>query len=259
MMRRRPAEPEFNIEDWTPKTKLGKRVKAGELASIKQLLERGEKILEPEIVDALLKGLETDYVFAGQAKGKFGGGKRRPVRQTQKKTAEGSRLSFTTIAVVGNKNGYVGVGIGKAGETMPSREKATKAARKNIIEVVRGCGSWECNCGETHSLPYAISGRCGSIRLKLMPAPKGTGLAVEGELKKILKLAGYKDVWSELRGQASQKRNLVEACMSALRAGTRMRISATQKKNMIVGDGIKREEVRPIKAKADKAKAGKTE
>jgi len=236
MMRRRPAEPEFNIEEWDPKTRLGTRVKAGELVSIKQVLESGEKIFEPEIVDVLLKGLETDYVFAGQAKGKFGGGKRRPVRQTQKKTAEGSRLSFTTIAVVGNKNGYVGVGIGKAGETMPSREKATKAARKNMIEVVRGCGSWECNCGGMHSLPYAISGRCGSVRLKLLPAPKGTGLAVENELKKILKLAGYKDLWSHVSGQSSKKINLVDACVSALRAGTRMRTSAAQKKKMIVGD-----------------------
>jgi len=239
MIRRPRQEEEFNIADWTPKTKLGKKVKAGEIASIRQILNGGEKIFEPEIVNALLPGLETDYINVGQAKGKFGGGKRRPVRQTQKKTAEGSRLSFTTVAVVGNNGGYVGVGVGKASETMPSRKKALRAAKKNIIEVLRGCGSWECNCGETHSLPFAMSGRCGSIRLKLMPAPKGTGLAVENELKKILKLAGYKDVWSQLRGQASVKQNLVTACMHALRSGTKMRLSAKQKKKLVIGDGTK--------------------
>tara|TARA_Y100000310_G_scaffold332738_1_gene408877 strand:+ start:310 stop:1026 length:717 start_codon:yes stop_codon:yes gene_type:complete len=238
MIRRRQEEV-FNVEEWHPKTRLGKLVKTGELKSVRQVLESGEKIFEPGVIDALLPGLETDYINVGQAKGKFGGGKRRPVRQTQKKTAEGSRLSFTTVAVIGNKGGYVGVGVGKAGETMPSRTKALRAARKNIIEVPRGCGSWECNCGETHSLPFAVSGRSGSVRLKLMPAPKGTGLAVEDELKKILKLAGYKDVWSYVKGQSRVKQNLVKACMHALRSATKMRMSEAQKKKLVIGDGTK--------------------
>jgi len=236
-MRPRPKEPEFNIDEWTPKTRLGKAVKSGEVKVMKQVLNSGEKIFEPEIVDALLPGLETDYIFAGQAKGKFGGGKRRPVRQTQKKTAEGSKLSFTTLAVIGNKSGYVGLGIGKAGETMPSRTKALRAAKRNVIEVVRGCGSWECNCGEPHSLPFEISGRCGSVRVKLIPAPKGTGLIVETEIEKILKLAGYKDLWSHVKGQSRRKQNLVTACLAALRSGTKTRMSAEQKKKIVIGDG----------------------
>jgi len=232
---RRDRREEFNIEAWTPKTALGKAVKAGELVSLRQVLESGKPILEPEIVDALLPGSEIDFVNIGQAKGKFGGGKRRPMKQTQKKTAEGSRISFTTLAIFGNGNGYVGVGSGKARETVPAKEKSTRAAKKSIIEVARGCGSWECGCGEPHSLPFAVTGKCSSVKIRLLPAPKGTGLCVETELKKILKLAGYKDMWSKVSGQSVHKQNLVKACMSALRKGTRTRLIGSQQGKIVFG------------------------
>src|SRR4030042_762182 len=70
-------------------------------------------------------------------------GKRRAVRQTQKKTQEGNILSFATFAIVGNKDGYIGLGHGKSKETIPAREKAMRKAKLNIIKIRRGCGSWE--------------------------------------------------------------------------------------------------------------------
>jgi len=213
-----------DVQEWIPKTRLGRQVKEGKITDIIEIFESNERILEPEIVDALLPDLEEDYINIGQAKGKFGGGKRRIIRQTQKKTKEGSKLTFSTLAVVGNKNGIVGVGFGKAAESRPAKEKALRKAKLNIMRVPIGCGSWECNCGEKHSLPFTVSGKCSSVNVKLMPAPKGTGLAVEAEIRKILHLAGYKDVWSQVRGQARRKKNLVDACLSALKQGNKMRL-----------------------------------
>jgi len=215
------AEKEEKKEEpeivWKPKTELGRKVKSKEITDIKQILDKGKKIKEVEIVDTLLPDLSSDFILIGQAKGKFGGGKRRIMRQTQKKTCEGNRPVFTTMAVVGNMDGYVGVGRGKAKETVPAKEKAIRKAKLNIIQVGRGCGSWKCACGEPHSLPFKVSGRCGSVRITLMPAPKGTGLVVPEEVKKVLKLAGYKDVWSKATGQTRQRINLIEACMKALK------------------------------------------
>src|SRR3989344_201434 len=78
------------VEAWTPKTALGKKVKAGAITTIDEVLDNHVSIFEAQIVDALLPQLETDLLLIGQAKGKFGGGQRRVFRQTQKKTAEGN-------------------------------------------------------------------------------------------------------------------------------------------------------------------------
>ncbi len=201
-----------------PKTQLGKAVKAGEITDIGEVISTGQRVLEAEIIDALIPDLESEFMLAGQAKGKFGGGKRRIFRQTQKKTAEGNKPIFAVIAAVGNRNGYVGVGKGRSKETRPAREKAIRNAKTNLIQIARGCGSWECACGDPHSIPFKIRGRCGSVRIELIPAPRGTGLVVENDLKKVLALAGIKDVWSKTFGQTGSRENLVEACIKALKS-----------------------------------------
>lgn len=202
--------------DWTPKTELGKKVRTGEITDIDTILDNGLAILEPEIVDTLLN-LESELLMIGQAKGKFGGGQRRIFRQTQKKTREGNKPKFTVMAVVGNKNGYVGIGLGKSKETVPAREKAIKNAKLNLFKIARGSGSWESNSKDPTSIPYAVEGKCGSVKIKLMPAPKGKGLVVEKECQKILSFAGVKDCWSKTQGQTKNKINLIKACESALK------------------------------------------
>lgn len=205
------------------KTELGKKVASGEITSLKEIFDRGHKIKEAAIVDALVPNLFSDFVLIGQARGKFGGGKRRLIKQTQKKTAEGNKPNFAALAIVGNMDGYVGIGKGKAKESMPARDKALRNARLNMMEVVRGCGSWKCTCGEPHSLPYKIEGKAGSVAVKLMPAPKGTGLVCENEIKKLLKAAGYKDVWAKTWGQTRHRGNFVLATFKALKKGATMR------------------------------------
>jgi small subunit ribosomal protein S5 len=208
---------EFDKESWNPKTSLGKRVKSGEITSIDYLLENRLKVLEHEVIDILLPNLTTDLLMMGQSKGKFGGGQKRVFRQTQKKTQEGNKPKFATIAVVGNEDGYVGIGYGKSKETVPAREKAIRNAKQNIIKILRGCGSWQCGCKTPHTIPFVVEGKCGSVKIKLMPAPRGTGLCVEKECSKLLKIAGIKDVWSETFGQSRTKINLLNACFDALK------------------------------------------
>ncbi len=205
------------LDNWIPKTDLGRKVKSNEIIDINEILSKGFNILEPEIVEKLVSNLEYVSLNIGQSKGKFGGGKKSIWKQTQKKTKEGNKPKFSTLVVVGNKDGYVGIGYGSAKETVPGREKATRNAKTALISIKRGCGEWACSCGIRHSIPFKVYGRCGSCRIYLMPAPKGTGLRIESECKKILELAGIKDIYSKTFGQTRSRLNLIKACFEALK------------------------------------------
>ena len=204
-------------EGWNPKTSLGKKVKSGEIINIDEILDKGMKILEPQIVEKLLPNLEIELIKVGQSKGKFGGGKRYIWRQTQKKTKEGNNPKFGALVIVGNRDGYVGIGYGNAKETVPAREKAIRNAKLNVIKIRRGCGSWTCGCREPHSIPFTVKGKSGSVIMKIMPAPKGTKLCIEEETQKLLRLAGIKDVYSKAYGQTRTKLNTLYACFDALK------------------------------------------
>jgi len=208
-------EKDAEIASWVPKTKLGKEVKARKIKNIDEILESNQKILEEQIVDALLN-LKSDLIFIGQSKGKFGGGKRRAWKQTQRKTKEGNIPTFSTLAVVGDGNGHIGIGFGRAKETLPARDKAIRKAKLGIIKVRRSCASFDCACDELHSIPFKVEGKSGSVKIILIPAPQGTGLVVASELKKVLNLAGVKDVYSKTFGSVRTTTNLVRACMDAL-------------------------------------------
>lgn len=203
------------IASWIPKTKLGKEVKEKKIKNIDEILTSGRKILEEQIVDSLLN-LKSDLISIGQSKGKFGGGKRRAWKQTQRKTKEGNVPTFSTLAVIGDENGHIGIGTGRAKETLPARDKAIRKAKLSIIKVTRGCSSFDCACSEPHSIPFKLTGKAGSVEIILVPAPQGTGLVVANELKKVLKLAGIKDVYSKTFGSRRTTTNLVKACINAL-------------------------------------------
>lgn len=200
--------------EWVPKTKLGKLVKEKKITNIDDILS-SHTILEAELVDYLLD-LKSDLLNIGQSKGKFGGGKRRVWRQTQKKTAEGNVPTFACLAIVGDEAGHVGLGIGRAKETLPARTKALREAKLDIIRINRGCGSYDCSCNEKHSIPHKVEGKSGSVRMVLYPAPQGTGLVTGDECKKIFKLAGVKDIYTKTFGSVRTTINLAKACIDAL-------------------------------------------
>jgi small subunit ribosomal protein S5 len=234
---RQRRKPEFNVEEWQPVTSLGKMVKSKEITDISQILDNGLKILEAGIVDVLIPNIESELLLIGQSKGKFGGGKRRIFKQVQKKTAEGNKPKFLTMATVGNGNGYVGIGRGKSKETVPAREKALRNARLNVIKIRRGCGSWQCGCGEPHTIPFRVEGKCGSSIITLYPAPKGTGLKIEKECSHLMRLAGITDVWSKTRGQTKTKLNLLTACFDALKKLMSTKISPDVSKSIGIVEG----------------------
>jgi len=235
---------EANLERWQPKTELGRKVKKEEVTDIEVVLDSGKKILEVEIVDKLLPDLASDMVMLGQAKGKFGGGQRRVFKQTQKKTAEGNKPNFSLCLIVGNRNGIIGVGLGKAKETVPAREKAVRNSKLNVFKIRRGCGSWQCGCKEAHSIPYTVYGKSGSVKIWLMPAPKGAGLKVQSEVKKMLELAGIKDAYSRTLGHTNTTINLVSAAEKALRQLLATKVASRYNEPLGLKEGVIREEAR---------------
>ncbi len=202
---------------WVPKTQLGKDVLAGKIKSIDEILESGKRILEPEIVDHLLPGLKEEMILIGGRTGKGGGSQRIPIRITARMKKSGRRFRMSAFIVIGNEDGYVGIGKGVSVDARKAVEKARRRAKLNIIKVKRGCGSWECGCGEMHSIPFRTEGKSGSVRVILYPAPKGVGLVADDESKKILRLAGIKDVWVKTFGNTSMHINLITAIYNALK------------------------------------------
>jgi small subunit ribosomal protein S5 len=145
----------------------------------------GLKIREPEIVDTLLPDLQEEVIN---------------INLVQKQTDAGEKSRFKAIVAVGNRDGYIGLGGGKASQVRTAIEKAAANARLNIVFVRRGCGSWECGCGQRHSLPFQIEGKCGGVRFVLVPGPRGLGLVAGEVAKVILGLAGVKDCWTRSFG-----------------------------------------------------------
>jgi len=210
-------EKPSSLETWVPKTPLGEKVFKGEIKDINEIFEAGYIIKEPEIVDMLVPNLKSELIFIGGRTGKGGGAQRIPIRITAKMHKSGRRFKMTAFVVVGNEDGLVGVGKGSALEARSAVEKAIRKAKMNLIKVKRGCGSWECGCGGNHSIPFKVEGKSGSVRVILIPGPKGLGLVASDEAKKILRLAGIKDVWVKSFGNTSMRMNLIKAIFNAFK------------------------------------------
>src|SRR3989344_6452264 len=206
-----------SLEKWIPRTSLGKKVFSGEIAAINTVLDSGVPIREPEIVDKLMPEIKNEIVLIGGRTGKGGGVQRIPVKITAKMHRSGRRLATSAFVVVGNENGIVGIGKGNAIEARNAIAKAIQRAKMNVIRVKRGCGSWECRCGTEHSVAFKTRGKGGSVRVELLPAPKGVGLVADDETKKILRLAGIRDVWVRTFGNTSARINLITAVFDALK------------------------------------------
>jgi small subunit ribosomal protein S5 len=187
---------------WVPKTKLGKMVQSGEVLSLDDVFTQGLRVMEPEIVDVLLPGLKQEVLGIGFV---------------QKQTDAGEKSRFKAVVAVGDNNGYLGVGDGKAKQVRTAIDKATLQAKLKVIPVRRGCGSWECGCGRSHSLPFRVTGKCGSVRVDIVPGPRGLGL-VGGEIvKTVLTLAGVRDCWTRTYGSTSTLASTALAVYDALR------------------------------------------
>src|SRR4030043_2545 len=190
------------LEEWIPKTRLGELIQEGKITNIDEVFLSGYKISEHQIVDALLPDLQEEVIN---------------INLVQKQTDAGEKSRFKAIVAVGNRDGYVGLGSGKASQVRNAIEKAAVNARLNIIPVKRGCGSWECGCGKPHSVPFEVEGKCGGVRVIIVPGPRGLGLVSSEVAKVILGLAGVKDLWIRSRGSTRTVPSYACAILDGLR------------------------------------------
>ncbi len=203
--------------EWVPRTKLGKKVMEGQYSSIDEIIDAGEKIKEPEIVDKLIPDIKSEIIYIGGSPGKGGGSRKTPTRRTARMHRSGRRFKISSMVVVGDGNGHVGVGFSEGVDNRDAIEKATRLAKINIFRIERGCGSLECMCGQPHSIPMKTEGKSGSVRVVLIPAPKGIGLCASEEAKKFLKLAGVKDIWFKSFGNTGSRINFIYAIENAFK------------------------------------------
>ncbi len=197
--RRRYQKPE---EVWIPKTSIGKRVVAGEINSMEEILSQGLRIQEAGIVKKLLPDLKTEVIDVGII---------------QKMTANGQSTRFKALVAAGNENGWLGIGMGKSKQMRIAIEKANNAAYLNVSPVKLGCGSWECRCDQKHSVPFKVKGKGGSVTIEILPAPRGLGLVAGRKIRNLLRLAGLKDAWTTAKGSTTTMNSTSKAVLNCLR------------------------------------------
>ena len=191
-----------SIEEWVPRTRLGKMIQEGKITSIEEVFTAGLQMREPQIVDSLVPDLQEEVIN---------------INLVQKQTDAGEKSRFKAIVAVGNRDGYIGLGSGKASQVRNAIEKAAADARLKIVPVRRGCGSWECGCGRLHSIPFQVEGKTGGVRVIFVPGPRGLGLVASEVSKVILGLAGIKDCWTRSYGSTRTIPSFAYAVFDALK------------------------------------------
>ncbi len=195
--------------EWVPQTRLGKLVKEGQVTTMGEALESGLPIRESQIVDALIPEIRDEVLN---------------INMVQRMTDSGRRVKFRATVIVGNGDGFIGLGEGKDVQVGIAIRKAIDTAKMNVIGIKRGCGSWECGCGLGHTVPFEVKGKAGSVEVELKPAPRGLGLASGGTARKVLEIAGIKDVWARATGETRTTINFAKATYNALLKTTTMKV-----------------------------------
>ncbi len=214
-----------SLADWVPKTKLGKLVLKGEVTTFDEALATGFPVREPEIVDVLLPELEDEVL---------------DVNMVQRMTDSGRRVNFAITCVVGNRDGFVGLGRARGKEVGPAIRRAIDNAKINMLRVKRGCGSWECGCHRPHSLPFKVVGRSGSVEVHLKPAPQGVTLAVGDVAKSVLRLAGITDAWGFTKGHTKTTVNYALATFEALKRTAMLKVRSEQADRLRIRAGAEK-------------------
>jgi len=136
------------------------------------------------------------------------------IMPVQKQSSAGQRTRFKAFVVVGDYNGHIGLGVKCAAETATAIRGAIIMAKLSIVPIRRGY--WGRNAGLPHTVPTKVMGKCGSVRVRLIPAPRGTGLVAAPVPKKLLTMAGIDDCYTSTRGHSRTLGNFVKAMFFAL-------------------------------------------
>jgi len=199
--RGRRGRGDADKQPWVPVTKLGRLVKAGKIAKIEDIFLASLPIKEYQIVDHFLpEGVLKDEVLK--------------IMPVQKQTTAGQRTRFKATVVVGDYNGHIGLGHKCSKEVAGAIRGALIDAKLNIYPIRRGF--WGGRFGAPHTVPCKVTGKCGSVRFRVIPAPRGTGLVAARAPKKLLNYAGYKDVYTNAKGNTKTLGNFVKAAFHAI-------------------------------------------
>uniref|UniRef100_A0A0G4HI41 Small ribosomal subunit protein uS5 n=1 Tax=Chromera velia CCMP2878 TaxID=1169474 RepID=A0A0G4HI41_9ALVE len=186
---------------WTPVTKLGRLVKDGKISSIEGIYLHSLPIKEYQIIEHFFApGVLKDEVMK--------------IMPVQKQTRAGQRTRFKAFVAVGDMDGHLGLGMKCAKEVATAIRGAIYAAKLALIPIRRGY--WGNKIGAPHTVPMKVHGKCGSVRVRLIPAPRGTGIVGAPVTKKLLQFAGVSDCFTCTTGHSKTRGNFMMACFNAL-------------------------------------------
>eukprot|EP00727_Mastigamoeba_balamuthi_P005388 m51a1_g14848 putative 40S ribosomal protein S5 (276) ;mRNA; r:168488-169315 len=186
--------------EWVPVTKIGRLVKAGKINKLEELYLFSVSIKEYQILDYFLPTLKDEVM---------------KIAPVQKQTSAGQRTRFKSFVVVGDMNGHVGLGSRCAKEVATSIRSSIVAAKLSVIPLRRGY--WGSNIGMPHTVPCKLTGKTGSVRVRLVPAPRGAGIVAASVPKKFLQYAGIEDVYTNTTGSTKTAGNFVMATFDAVK------------------------------------------
>lgn len=179
---------------WEPVTKLGRLVQARKITNLNDVFKFSIPIKEFEIVEHLVPDLKDEVM---------------QVKPVQKQTQAGQRTRFKAYVIVGDGKQYIGLGWKCHKEVQGAIKGALMMAKMSLIPVRKGY--WGNKIGNTHTVPCKVTGKSGSVKVRCIPAPRGTGLVAPPVSKKLFQYAGIQDIYTKTEGKTRTKGNFLKA------------------------------------------------